>query len=395
VYYSRGMATTPHKSTQQFSPRERTREDLYRLIRTSEEITRSDLVEATGLSRSTVNHAISRLLADGLITETEPRTKGPGSGSGRPATKLSAVAVGAHVAGIDFGHNHIYVAVADGLGRTVGEERIELDVDLQASDAMDVAVDLLARLRRTHRIDGLGSVVAGIPGPLDTATGLVQSPTILSSWVGLSPADELGERLGTTVHVENDAVLGAYGELTRGAGRHYANFLYVKASHGIGASLVIGGVPYRGATGIAGEIGHTHLPGQTQMCRCGNRGCLEAVVSVDSIREQIAHTHPTLDAATLGLTTVRDAITERILNEAGRTLGGVLADLCNLLNPEAVVVGGELGDAGPSLIEGVQASITRHAQPATAAVLEVVPAALSTSAELVGALQLAASVVPR
>ncbi|MGC5165462.1 ROK family protein [Luteimicrobium sp. DT211] len=385
------MATTPQKSPQQYSPRDRTREDLYRLIRTSEEITRSDLVEATGLSRSTVNHAITRLLSDGLITESEPAVKGPGSGSGRPATRLTAVAAGAHVAGIDFGHNHIYVAVADGLGRTVGEERVELDVDLQASDAMDVATDLLGRLRRTHKIEALGAVVAGIPGPLDTATGLVQSPTILSSWVGRSPADELGERLGTAVHIENDAVLGAYGELTRGVGRHFQNFLYVKASHGVGASLVIGGAPYRGATGLAGEIGHTHLPGQTEMCRCGNRGCLEAVVSVDSVREQIAHTHPTLDPSTLRLTTVRDSITDRILNEAGRTLGGVLADLCNLLNPQAVVVGGELGDAGPALIDGVQASIARHAQPATAAVLEVVPAALSTGAELVGALQLAAS----
>ncbi|GMA23646.1 transcriptional regulator [Luteimicrobium album] len=388
------MAATPQQTTHS-SPRERTREDLYWLIRTSEEVTRSALVEVTGLSRSTVNHAVSRLIADGLIQETEPSAKGPGSGSGRPATRLSAVAAGAHVAGIDFGHNHIYVAVADGLGRTVGEERIELDVDLQASEAMDTAADLLARLRRAHGIDGLGSVVAGIPGPLDAATGLVQSPTILSSWVGLAPADELGARLGTRVHVENDAVLGAYGELTRGVGRHYANYLYVKASHGIGASLVIGGAPYRGATGIAGEIGHTHLPGQTQMCRCGNRGCLEAVVSVDSIREQIAHTHPALDPATLTLATVHDSITDRILNEAGRTLGGVLADLCNLLNPGAVVVGGELGDAGRALIEGVQASITRHAQPATAAVLEVVPAELSTSAELVGALQLAASAVPR
>ena len=112
---------------------------------------------------------------------------------------------------------------------------------------------------------------------MDQRTGTVRSPTILSSWVGLAPAQELEERVGVPVHVENDAVLGAYGERQLGAGRDHSDFLYVKASGGIGASMVLDGAVYAGAYGLAGEIGHTQLPGHTELCRCGNRGCLEAV----------------------------------------------------------------------------------------------------------------------
>lgn len=373
------------------SPRNRTREQLFDVIRTRGEVTRAELVALTGMSRSTINQSIGRLFADGRITELDTEPKGPGSGRGRPASRLRAVASGAAVAAVDFGHRHVYVALADALGTAIGTEEVVLDVDLRADDAMDAAAALLDTLRRRHGADVLSAVVAGIPGPLDHDAGLVRSPTILSGWVGLDPAAELQRRIGTAVHVENDAVLGAYGELRCGAGRGYDTFLYVKASHGIGAGIVIGGQPYRGATGLAGEIGHTVLPGQTQLCRCGNRGCLEAVVSAHTVREQIAHTRPGSDPASVDITGVEDAITRRILDTAGRTLGRVLADFCNLLNPGALIIGGELGSAGGPLVAGAAAAIALHAQPATVAAMDVVPAALGVRAELTGALQFAAS----
>lgn len=315
---------------------------------------------------------------------------GSGSGRGRPATRLRAVASGAGVAGIDFGHSHVHVAVADALGSTIGSEAVSLDVDMHATDAIDIAATLLAELCAAHSVGELSRVVAGIPGPLDQATGLVRSSTILSGWVGLAPARELQERIGIPVHVENDALLGAYGELHRGAGRGYDNFLYVKVSHGLGAGVVIGGQLYRGGTGLAGEIGHTMLPGHSELCRCGNQGCLETVVSVQTVRQQIAHTRPGTDPRAIDLTRIDDASGARILDTAGRTLGRVLADLSNLLNPQALIIGGELGSADGPLIDGVRASINLHAQPATADAMDILPAVLGTRAELTGALQLAA-----
>ncbi|MFT4083877.1 MAG: ROK family protein [Nocardioides sp.] len=350
-------------------------------------------MNSTGFSRSTVNGAVAKLLAEERVSEIDVEEKGPGSGSGRPATRLMATATGAWVAGVDFGHNHLHVAVAGADGAVAGERRIELDVDLEAEQALDEAARLLGELRARYDIDELGAVVAGIPGPLHVVTGLVQSPTILSGWVGADPAAGLERRIGLPVHVENDAVLGAHGELYAGAGREHRDFLYVKASHGVGASLVIGGEVYRGASGLAGEIGHTKLPGRAELCRCGAKGCLEAVVSVAELRAQVAHSHPGLDVAELELGSLEDPVSDRILEDAGWTTGRVLADLCNLVNPSAVILGGEVGVSGPAYVAGVDAAIRRYAQPATVDALVVRAAELGVRAELVGALEVAGRLV--
>ena len=128
-----------------------------------------------------------------------------------------------------------------------------------------------------------------------------------------------------------------------------------------------------------------------ELCRCGNRGCLEAVVSVSSIRTQLAHTHPHADAETLRLDQADDPITRRILDDAGRLLGEVLSVLCNLLNPAALIIGGELGSCGSPLLEGVTATVQRNAQPAIALSMDILPAQLGSDAELVGAAMMAAS----
>jgi predicted NBD/HSP70 family sugar kinase len=191
--------------------------------------------------------------------------------------------------------------------------------------------------------------------------------------------------------VANDASVGAVGELYHGAGRGHRDFLYIKASHGVGAGLVVNGQPYQGGTGFAGEIGHIIISGRPELCRCGNRGCLEAVVSVPSVREQLSHTHPHLDPDRIDLATLHDPISARILNEAGRSLGAVLAGLCDLFNPTLLIIGGELGTSGKPLIDGVQASLNRFAQPATTTAIKVVPASLGRRAEFMGAVQLAAN----
>ena len=214
-----------------------------------------------------------------------------GLGRGRPSAVLVPAAARGAVAGIDFGHSHVSVAVAQSSGRVLAEHRRTIDVDHQATGALDTAAALLARcLADAHLVaSDLISVAAGIPGPLDMKTGLVRSPTILSTWVDLDPARELSTRLGRPIQVGNDANMGAHGELRFGAARGCRDFVYVKASHGIGAGLVLNGDTYRGTLGIAGEIGHTQLPGADNWCRCGNRGCLEAVVSISEVKGQLTH----------------------------------------------------------------------------------------------------------
>ena len=366
----------------------RTADAVLALVKGGQGVTRGDLVDRSGLSPSTVGHTVSRLLEEGVIVETV-QEKGPGTGSGRPAHILTAVPSGIPVGAIDFGHEHIRVALGDDSGTALDETLTHIDVDLRAHEALDLACRALTDLMQSRDVDRLATVVAGIPGPVDRDTGIVCSPTILSSWMGLTPRAELESRLNTPVHIENDAVLGAFGELRRGAGRQHQDFLYVKSSHGVGAALVIDGKIYRGSGGLAGEIGHSNLPGRSELCRCGNRGCLEAVVTVTSVLEEIAFTHPHLDPALITLISTADPVTGRILEQRGWILGGVLANLCNLLNPSAVIIGGALGTTGTHFIEGVRTSVQRYTQPAIAAGMEIKATQLGGRAELVGALEMA------
>lgn len=376
-------------STGRTSLRDRTRDEVFALIRDHRDLTRSALVELTGLPSSTVGHAVARLLTEGRISESALVAKGRGSGSGRPGSILNAVPTGTRTGAIDFGHRHLTVGLGDDTGALVDQITIPVNVDLSPSRGLDESVRLLEELCARNSVTSLSCVAAGVPGPIEDATGLVCSTTTLSNWAGMFPVQELERRLGVPAVVGNDASVGALGELHRGAGRGHRDFLYIKASHGIGAGLVVNGQLYQGGSGFAGEIGHIIIAGRPELCRCGNRGCLEAVISVPSVREQLSHTHPHLDPETIDLATLDDPISARILNEAGRSLGAVLAGLCDLFNPTALIIGGELGSSGKPLIDGVRASVNRFAQPATSGAVQVMPAGLGRRAEIVGAAQLA------
>lgn len=371
------------------APRDQTRVALLGLIRQARSMTRSELMTATGFSRSTVGHAVNQLIESGLVEEGEFAGKGPGSGRGRPGTTLRPVAAGGHVAAIDFGHRHVTVAVADGAGSEVARRR--LDVGIDAIEKLDAATSALETLRIANHIARIHQVVAGIPKPLNHQTGLVQAPKVSDGWSGLSPAAELTHRTGIPTHAENDALLGAIGEHSRGAAREFGDFLYVKVAHGVGSSVFLNGNAYRGVTGIVGNIGHCRLDGHTELCRCGNRGCLEAVCSIGPVWNQLASTHPGADPS--AVLAEMDDTAARVLNGAGRALGRVLADFCNLLTPSAVILGGSMGSQYEPFREGVEWAVREFAGPAIATTTEVLQASLGSSAELLGGLTLAAELL--
>jgi predicted NBD/HSP70 family sugar kinase len=370
--------------------RRRTREQLLDVLARHDNLSRADLARITGLSRSAVGACVGSLVDEGLATEGPP--PGRGAGPGRPAAVVRLRRREGIVLGLDFGHTHIAAAVADTSGALLVERRRPVDVDGRPHEALDAAVQLAgeAVTQAGRDLAELSGAAAGIPGPLDVRTRVVREPTILSSWVGLDPAAELTARLGIPVAVANDADMGACGEHVHGAAQGIDDFLYVKASHGIGAGLILAGRAYHGANGIAGEIGHTQLPGAINWCRCGNQGCLETVVSVGAVRRRLAHvlagSHAE-DGADLPpmdrLATMPSAA--RVITDAGRTIGLVLADLVNCLNPAAIVLGGELGSAGAPLLAGVRESIDRHACQASASAVTVAAGRLGERAELLGA----------
>jgi predicted NBD/HSP70 family sugar kinase len=365
------------------------RSQLIAIIRDGEPISRSELSRTIGLPRSTTTALVAELLRDGLINEGPARSGGAGSGSGRPATLLSLRKPDGLVAGFDFGHRHIRVAVATIDGRILAEESTLLDVDRQASAALDCATDLLEVVldRAAVAREDVRAAAAGIPAPLNRGTGRVGSPTILASWVGLDPSEELHRRTGLTFTLGNDAAYGALGEMTYGAARDFSDFIYVKASNGIGAALVLNGRLYPGSQGMAGEIGHTQIDPTGAWCRCGNRGCLEATVSIDVVRRQLEP----LGLDPLEPEDMEHPVATKVLAESGRTVGVVIANLCNTLNPEAVILGGDLASTGAHFTGGVRDSVRHLAQPGPALDTAVLPTSLQGRAELLGAVARAAA----
>jgi predicted NBD/HSP70 family sugar kinase len=361
------------------------------VVRERGSVSRAEIAGETGLARSTVSTLIGELQQAGLVVEQSEGRPGAAQ-AGRPPVLLSLDPSAGAVLGVQFDHSYVRVAVADLSLTLLAEARRELDVDHDAASGLDAAAtlaeDVLARAGLDRdRLLGAG---VGVAGPIDRAAGAVGSSTILPAWVGVDVAARLGERLDVPVHVDNDANLGALAESVLGAGRGVQEMAYVMLSSGIGAGLILGGQLYRGAGGTAGEIGHVLVDESGPMCRCGNRGCLETFVGAGALVELLRRSHGsdiTVDRM-IELAHDGDPGPQRVLADAGRTVGEATAVLCNQFNPARIVVGGVLASAGELLLEPLRQAVRRHAIPAATDDVEIVAGELGDRAELLGALAL-------
>ena len=353
---------------------------------------RAEIARTTGLSRSTVSSIVSDLLDAGLVAEHEDAGVAHGDHGGRPPVLLSLERSAGLAVGVDFGHTHLRVAVSDLSHEVLAEDGRELDVDHSAEEGLDTAVMLVegvlndAKAKR-ERVLGVGM---GLPGPINRMTGAVGSSAILPGWVGVDAAAEMAKRLELPVHVENDANLGALAESVWGSGKGFSDLVYIKLSSGVGAGLLLGGRLYHGTGGTAGEIGHMVVQPGGSICRCGTRGCLETVASARAVAEVLGASRDEVVSVKrlLELAAEGDAATLRLIAEAGRAIGVAVANLCNLINPERVIVGGDLSIAGEQITEPIAESIRRYAILSAAEQVSVVPGVLGERAELLGSLAL-------
>ncbi len=358
-------------------------------------LTRADLTELMKLSRATVAVLVDDLLADGKITERSADSEHRAHlGRGRPATLLTLTSAAGAVAGVTFGHDDIRVAVGTLAGEVLIQRHLRFAVDNSAGAALNKATEEFSSLLSEidQPFEGVQDIVVGLPAPLDRASGKVMINNILPGWVDVAPARELNHRLARPVTLENDANLAAFGEMKYGAGIGVRDIVFLKASVGIGTGLVLDGRLYRGTTGYAGELGHVQVQPDGPVCRCGSRGCLETQVSIPHIIAALQPTHPsrTLTLPDLvELVEAGDSGASRVVTDAGRTIGRSLADLCNVLNPALLIVGGELGAVGQALTNGISEAINRYAQPIVSRALRVVPGTLAGRAEVLGAIALA------
>ncbi|MEU3314319.1 ROK family transcriptional regulator [Streptomyces sp. NPDC006687] len=364
-------------------------ERVVRAVRLAGSLTQAEIARTTGLSAATVSNIVRELKEGGTVEVTDT------SAGGRRARSVSLSGDAGIVIGVDFGHTHLRVAVGNLAHQVLAEESEPLDVDASWVDGFDRAEALVGRLVAQIGVarDKVIGVGLGVPGPIDVESGTLGSTAILPGWAGINPRQELSQRLGVPVHVDNDANLGALGELVWGSGRGVRDLAYIKVASGVGAGLVINGQIYRGPGGTAGEIGHITLDESGPVCRCGNRGCLETFAAARYVLPLLQGSHgPELTMEkVVELAREGDPGCRRVITDVGRHVGSGVASLCNLLNPSRIVLGGSLAEAGELVLAPIRESVGRYAIPSAARQLSVLTGSLGARAEVLGALALVLS----
>lgn len=367
-------------------------------------LSRAEVARRTLLAPSTVSGLVADLHADGYLVELDAAPPPPVTDgrSGRPGTLLALHPAAGAVVGIDFGKSHVRVALADLAHRLLGERNADMEPDASAAVHIAVARGLIDELldETSVPIDHLVGLGCGFPGPVLSGGSIDPSidPTILPGWTGVSPVDALTEAFGVPAHIGNDANLGALSEWMWGSAQGSQAAVYVKVSTGIGAGLILDGKLFTGAVGTAGEIGHLRLEPRGPQCRCGQRGCLETLASGPAILALARR------GGAKGLATIEDVIRaapvdhgcRQALAKSGAHLGTALANLCNVLNPERIVVGGAVATAEDLILAPLRDALVEAALRPASERLTVVAGSLGDNAELLGALALALrSSVPR
>jgi predicted NBD/HSP70 family sugar kinase len=358
--------------------------DLLSVIRDGVAVTRADLARHTGLSRSTVAQRVDALIAAGLLVET-----GGSSTGGRPPTVLAFN----HQAGIvlvaDLGATHSRIAISDLAGTPLAEAAEDLDIALGPTEVLSrAAARFDSLLEETgHATADVRGIGIGVPGPVEFATGRPVNPPIMPGWDGFDIPAWFADRHAAPVLVDNDVNIMARGEHWV-HWRSTAHLLMVKVGTGIGCGIVADGHIHRGSRGAAGDIGHIRASSSEEViCRCGNIGCLEAIAGGQALADRLAEDGR--DAANsrdvVRLVHDGDAAAIRMVRDAGRTLGEVLAGTVNFFNPAVIVIGGDIAEAHAQLLAGVREGIFSRSLPLATRDLRVVPSRLGDRAGVIGA----------
>ncbi|MHB1473569.1 MAG: ROK family transcriptional regulator [Dermatophilaceae bacterium] len=366
--------------------REANRARVLSVVREHGAMTQVEIASFSRLSAATVSNMVRELDVAGLVTLS------PSIRHGRRAVLVSLASGGGLLAGIAFGDRDIRVAVASRARKVLDQQRMPLQADHVADEGMERAAQLLFDL-----VDGVGGRMAdvdavgfGLPAPVDSITGQVGSEDILPGWRGVNVAEAMEGLLKTPVVLDNTANLAALGELRSGALQGVRHGCYIKISYGVGAGIIIDGEIFRGSAGTAGEIGHLTIDENGPICRCGNRGCLDTFVGARAILAALASSHGPLRLHDVIAKAIEgDAGCRRVLEDAGRHIGVAVAGLVNLINPEVVVLGGQMARVGEMVLTPMREAIDRCAIPSAAATVDLRVSELGENAEVMGALAVA------
>jgi predicted NBD/HSP70 family sugar kinase len=357
---------------------------ILQLILSNQANSRSEIGRLTGLSRTAVTARINQLTAQGLVVE-HATTQSTG---GRPAGRLSFNASGGIVLAASIGRSRIQLAIADLDSSLLSEESLEVDQASGPQHCLPAVVDRLYEMvsgcgRPLADVRGVG---VSVPGSVDLNRGAMVNSIALPSWDGVALPPLFRRDPGVRVLVDKDVNVMAIAE-QRGPLRDVDDLLMVKASTGIGACVVSGGALQRGALFAAGELGHIPLPdGAGVLCRCGQTDCLEAVAGgwamARALRQLGRDVHHVRDVVAIALKGDPEAL--GMIRDAGRRVGEVVSAAVTLLNPEVVVIGGDLAGAYEPFVAGLREIVYRRSTALATRQLRIVGSTFGDRQGLVG-----------
>lgn len=355
---------------------------VLQLFRARGELSRTDVMQLSGLSRSTINHRLTALTDKGLLRPVQ----GGESTGGRPSSRFAFNAQRAAVLTVDIGASGFLAAICDLEGEPVAHAARRVDVWSGPQVVLSAVEQVFTALLDEHPVEVWG-IGVGVPGPVEYAAHQVISPPIMTGWDRFDIAGWFEARHGCPVVVENDANARAIAE-ARASGLD--NLICLKIGTGIGSGLVFNGSIIRGHQGAAGDVGHTRATSddaaRSVECRCGNTGCVEALAGgwaiVRDLDERGVDVHDVTDV--VRLCTTGDLETNRLVRRAGRVIGDAVATLVGTLNPRRVVISGQLADCGEVLLSGIRERVYQRVLPLATQELEITVSALGRFAGVGG-----------
>lgn len=375
--------STPGSQT---SLREANRARIVDAVKRHGGLTQVELAGATGLSPATVSNIVKELSTSGVL-HTSPSTR-----SGRRAQHVTLARALGLVAGVHISTRHLRVALSDVAHTVVAEHHLPLAKDHRADNELNRTARLIADMLDSVEASMSEVLAVGItlPAPINLRTGMISRSGILRGWDAVPVAEVMEARLKRPVFVDNNANLGALAESRSGALRGKENAIYLSIDDGIGAGLIVNGKVFRGHNGSAGEFGHLTIDENGPLCRCGNRGCLETLVGGQALIESLRGNHRGMKLHDIVVRAIAgDSNCIRAIADAGRHIGFAAANLCNIFDPERLVVGGELSQAGELLLGPMRHSLERSVIVGPDSIPDIVQSQLGARAEMLGAIAFA------
>ena len=349
--------------------REFGRRQLLDAIRTHGPVPRIELAGLTGISRATVTTITAEMIEQGLVEEVAPPVDAQILGRGRPRVDLQIRGKAHLVAGIKMTTDELTIMLMDFKGDELRMGRVPLpsavNVPETLADILGRALDHEAR-QIGYCVDDISGIGLGISGIVDALKGFVHwSPSLTETNVEL--AKLISDGLNIPTYIDNDANLVALAEQKFGHGRGLSDFVVVTIESGVGLGVILNGELYRGARGCGAEFGHTKVQLEGALCRCGQRGCLEAYVADYALMREASLLMGGEPETPMTVQRLHDAaqqmdpMAQSILSRAGRMFAMGLANLINLFDPQVIILAGKQVQLqhlhGPDVIEAVRSSI--------------------------------------